>query len=38
MGFGVDMLFAAVVPFFFICFGMVWVAFQIIDFFKNKKG
>lgn len=33
-----DVLFAAVVPFFFICFGMLWVAFKIIDFIKKKKG
>jgi len=35
MGLSIDALFAGIIPFFFICFGLIWVAFKIIDFLKK---
>jgi len=31
-----DVLAASVVPFFFVCFGILWLGFKIIDLFKKK--
>jgi hypothetical protein len=32
----IDALAAGIVPFFFVCFGMLWLGFKIIDLFKKK--
>jgi len=32
----IDALFAGIVPFFFVCFGIIWLGFWIIDLFKKK--
>ena len=31
-----DALAASIVPFFFICSGMLWLGFKIVDLFKKK--
>jgi len=31
-----DVLAAGIVPFFFVCFGIVWFAFKVMDLFKRK--
>jgi hypothetical protein len=31
-----DTLAASIVPFFFVCFGMLWLGFKIVDLFKKK--
>jgi len=31
-----DVLAAGVVPFFFVCFGALWLFFGIVDLFKKK--
>jgi hypothetical protein len=31
-----DALAAGIVPFFFVCFGVIWLGFWIIDLFKKK--
>jgi len=31
-----DVLAASVVPFFFVCFGIIWLGFWIVDLFKKK--
>lgn len=31
-----DILFAVIVPFFFICFGLLWIGFATYDFIKKK--
>jgi hypothetical protein len=32
----VDTLAAGIVPFFFVCFGILWLGFWIVDLFKKK--
>jgi len=32
----IDALFAGIIPFFFICFGIIWLGFKIVDIFKKK--
>jgi hypothetical protein len=32
----VDVLAAGIVPFFFACFGALWLGFKIVDLFKKK--
>jgi hypothetical protein len=31
-----DALAAAIVPFFFVCFGIIWLGFWIVDLFNKK--
>jgi hypothetical protein len=31
-----DVLAAGIVPFFFVCFGALWLGFKIVDLFKKK--
>jgi hypothetical protein len=31
-----DVLAAWIVPFFFVCFGIMWLGFKIVDLFKKK--
>jgi hypothetical protein len=32
----IDALAASIVPFFFVCFGILWLGFKIVDLFKKK--
>ena len=32
----IDALFAGIVPFFFVCFAIMWLGFWIVDLFKKK--
>jgi hypothetical protein len=32
----IDTLFAGIIPFFFVCFGALWLGFKIVDIFKKK--
>jgi len=32
----IDTLAASIVPFFFVCFGALWLGFKIVDLFKKK--
>jgi len=32
----IDALFASIIPFFFVCFGIIWLGFKIVDIFKKK--
>jgi hypothetical protein len=32
----IDALAAIIVPFFFVCFGILWLGFWIVDLFKKK--
>jgi hypothetical protein len=37
IGLSVDVLFAGIVPFFFVAFGVMWLGCVISDLFKKKK-
>ena len=32
----IDTVCAGIIPFFFVCFGIIWFIFKIVDIFKKK--